>query len=247
MFAFSNGIRVEETSRGLKIITENGNIIEIDRYGNLINSLEVQLKYFFLMGKKEIQCVKEWYDENIYLAEKYKEFFVIVGEALKQVNYGYKIATIEPSLDETGRIYYWAGKEVARGLTFDEWSIKAEEFAKEYNSGLANLYELFLWYAYRIVKGYWTLEYVCEDSSSKGNYRNSFNDFEVSGKRKVAEATDGIGNTFKIVKIEDKMALIGGCCYDMGYTNPVGSVCYRIPYDDKFFYASGVIVLREIC
>jgi len=49
--------------------------------------------------------------------------------------------------------------------------------------------------AYRLAMGYWTLEYVCDNSSSAGNYRNSSNwklALEVSGTREVGDFKDGI-------------------------------------------------------
>ncbi|MBP3284298.1 MAG: hypothetical protein J6M02_02230, partial [Clostridia bacterium] len=115
-------------------------------------------------------------------------------------------------------------------------------------SDLANLYELFLWYAYRIAKGLWTLEYVCDDSSSAGNYWNSpdaSHGFEVSGRRKVGGFADGVGNTYKIVSHNEGFVACGGHFVCTG----VDSSAARVNYYDHPYYAyhcigSGVLVLR---
>ncbi|MBP3285267.1 MAG: hypothetical protein J6M02_07215 [Clostridia bacterium] len=217
---------------------------------NVVATLEKPswMKYFFLMGKEERELVREWLSGVFPETKREKEFLEVVEEALESVGYDYRIAVIEPSMySGSGRIFYNAGDKVARGICCNEWKVKGKEFVPEWGSDLANLYELYLWYAYRIAKGLWTLEYICDDSSSAGNYWNSpdaSQGFEVSGKRKVGGFYDGVGNTYKIVAHNAGFAACGGNCSNNGDNYPVADVRERYP-DLTCFYGSGVLVLRR--
>ncbi|MBP3285266.1 MAG: hypothetical protein J6M02_07210 [Clostridia bacterium] len=248
-----NGGMVEITEEGVRVISVSGKLVCFDESGNLLSKKKVTtekpswMKYFFLMGKKERELVRKWLPGVVSKTEKQADFLKVVEEALTVIDYDYRIATIEPSMDARGRLFYKNDEEVARGLTFNGWKAKGKEFAPEWGSDLANLYELFLWYAYRIAKGFWTLEYVCADSSSAGNYRNSpdaSGDFEVSGKRKVGGFADGVGNTYKIVAHNAGFAACGGSYYNLGYRCPVADVYCRNFPDSTRNIGSGVLVLR---
>ena len=212
-----------------------------------VESMPSYLKYFCLMGKEEREDVRQWLSDVASKTKKQADFLKIVGEALTAIDYNYRIVTIEPSWDDSQRLFYMNGEKVARGLSCREWKAKCKKFAPEWDSDLANLYELFLWYGYRIAKRLWTLEYVCDDSSSAGNYRNSpdaSHDFEVSGKREVGGFADGVGNTYKIVAHKAGFAACGGNCNGDGRYYPVADVdCYSSPYCTNND-GSGVLVLR---
>ena len=205
------------------------------------------MKYFFLMGKEERELVRLWLSGVASETEAQAEFLMFVKNALTTIDYDYRIATIEPSMDNSKRLFYKDGEKVERYLSGFEWEAKGKEFAPERGSDLANLYELFLWYAYRIAKGLWTLEYVCDDSSSAGNYWNSpdaSHACEVSGKREVGGFADGVGNTYKLVAYNAGFAACGGYCSNNGYDYPVADVCCDNNPNSTFSNGSGVLVLR---
>ena len=205
------------------------------------------MKYFFLMGKEERELVRKWLSSVASETREQVIFLKDVENALAAIDYNYRIATIEPSLDNSGKLFYKNGEKVASLFSCNEWKIKGKEFAPEWGSDLATLYELFLWYAYRIAKGLWTLEYVCDDSSSAGNYSDSpdaSHGFEVSGKRKVGGFADGVGNTYKIVAHNAGFAACGGDYHYNGNLCPVADVfCRNFPCGTNY-YGSGVLVLR---
>ena len=171
--------------------------------------------------------------------------------ALKFIDYNYRIANIEPSIDSNKRIFYREGEVVGQGIfSFKDWEDKATYFSPQYGSSLATVYELLLWYAYRIAMGYWSLEYICDDSSSEGNYWNSpvpVHGFEPAGIRKVGGFLDGVGNTYKIVKNpEGGFSLCGGYYINNGNEYPVAEVLSNrdVP-NNGFYYGSGVLVLKD--
>lgn len=159
--------------------------------------------YFKTMGESERNFVRKWFVTCKGKKARQSSFLEIVAYALDTIKYDYKIASLEPSLDEEGNLYYQEGCSVCISLKCREWEEKIKAFAPEYNSDIATLSELYLWYAYRIARGDWELECVCEDSSTEGNYANSSKSshmLEVSGARVVGGERDGQGNTFKIVR-----------------------------------------------
>lgn len=203
-------------------------------------------KYFDFIGEKEIALVKKWHEGQKAMTNEQEEFLRVVGEAIN-VCCEFLIANIEPSFGPRGKIYYREGEKVGRNISCGEWEKRAEEFAPEYQSRLANLYELFIYYAYRIARGYWTLEYVCDNSSTDGNYWMSpcsSHSIDVSGAKKVGGARDGIGNTYKIVKNNSAFALCGGSCVNEEAVYCVSDACdYKIA-NNTCHYGTGVLVLN---
>lgn len=246
--------KFELTANGIAVISESGNKVEFDKNFEIIsensNKNLFWFKYFFLMKEEEREIVKEWYKNQEGKTENQKEFLENVKIAISKIDYDYLISTIEPSkINSSDKIFYEEGGHVYMGLRRYEWEKKAKEFAPEYNSDLANLYEVVLWYAYRIVRGYWSLEYVCDDSSSLGNYWNSPNSrhfLEATGVRKVGGFSDGIGNTYKIVKNpKGGFLMIGGSYNFRGNICPVGVVDHSDCLDFGSSYATGVLVLKK--
>jgi len=247
---------------GVNVIGTDGGVIRFDDNGrqlheSVFNKAESFMEYFDFMGHEQQRIAKEWYakrkKKNIK-EDKLKwwrsTLFNILDEASEKTAEEYYIANIEPSIDENGRIYYKAGEKVARGLSSNNWRQKAREFAPECESDLSTLYQLVLWYAYRIARGYWTVEYVCDDSSSAGNYcnfPNATHNFEVSGAREVGGASDGVGNTYKIVtSVEPVFCYFGGSYDKYGDYFPVANVDTINNPDSSIFFGSGVVVLNKV-
>jgi len=213
------------------------------------NQQAFELGFFFKMGEQERFFVKQWYEQLKDCVSSHKKFLRIVEEAVAKIDYDYSISSIEPSIDKNGNLYFAPGENVVSKLTIPEWIRKAGEFAPSRKSRLASIHELYLWYAYRVAKGCWTLEYVCNNSSEGSNYVNSvtasFN-CEKSAKRCVGGAFDGVGNTQKLVTHNNKFALCGGSHYTAGYNYPVGSMYYLTePVTMRRNATTGVVVLLK--
>ncbi|MBQ2836203.1 MAG: hypothetical protein IJE68_05160 [Clostridia bacterium] len=204
-------------------------------------------KFFTQITAEDREKVKIWLVKQKSENEREKSFLKRVRNALKAVDYDYWIANLEPSVTE-GKIYYAEGNAVGVGFSCNEWIKMAKEYAPERGSRLSNEYELFIWYALRIVNRLWTLDYVANDSSIVGNYRNSpgaTHSLEKTGARKCGGFCDGQGNSYKIVTREGGYALVGGYYNNNGHNYPVADVNYNShPYDIQS-YSSGVLVLLK--
>ena len=208
---------------------------------------ESRKAYFTKISEEERNNVKNWLENHQESTDKEKGFLEIVREAVRRIDYDYSIATIEPSIKD-GKIYYEEGEEVAIGFSVKQWRAMAKEYSEERGSRLANLYELFLWYALRIANGFWTLNYVANNSASKGNYWNATKAsrrLEVSGAKECGGYNDGQGNAYKIVDFEDSYAVVGGA-YDVdGYYYPVANVNTNIYVFGIRHKSLGVVVLTK--
>ena len=244
---------------GELVIEIKGDFVTTTKQNGEVVTLPVQMKnkkvpYFFKMTSEKRKKVKRWLNnekkELSHKTDREKTFLETLEEGLKSVKYIYWISTIEPTMNkETEKIEFVKGAEVAKSYSCPKWKRFSEDFMPERGSRLATLYELFIWYAWRIVKGYWSLSYVANDSSSEGNYANSPNpagDYETSAKRKVGGFRDGIGNTYKIVTHGMRYAIVGGRCCKDGNNYPVGVVSSIIdPFDTPCIGGSVVIVLTK--
>ena len=236
---------------GLTITAPKGKRLTIceNEYGKaVIQIVPKKPDVFFRITASEREKVKDWLMQQKPKAERTKrenEFLTILSDALEEVDYDYEIATMEPTVVH-GKIAYIKGAKVAVGYSIKDWIKMAEEYLPERGSRLATLYELFIWYAWRIVKGYWTLHYVAEDSSSAGNYCNSPNathKLELAGERKCGGFRDGQGNSYKLVTHKDVFAAVGGIYYDNGNDFPVGDVNYNNNLNNIQNNGCGVLVL----
>lgn len=203
--------------------------------------------HFTKISAEDREKVKTWLKGQKSKTDRERKFLTAVKKAVQKVNYDYWIANLEPSVAE-GKIYYAKGENVGVGFSCDQYKQMAEEYAPERGSRMAKLHELLIWYALRIVNGLWTLHYVANDSSSAGNYWNAPNSaksMEKTGSRDCGGYSDGQGNTYKIITVEDGYALVGGYYSYDGYNFPVAYVYYDYdPYHIRN-YGSGVLVLTK--
>lgn len=202
---------------------------------------------FFLMGLPEREKVAEWLELACAETEAQEDFLRRVTDALEVVDYDYYIATLEPSF-HNGEIVYSKGELVATGLTGREWVKKAQEYfsSNSWKSSLATLHEGDLFKAYRVAMGYWSLEYICDDSSSAGNYWNApgSNSILPTGELKVGGFHDGVGNTFEVYRDKGGIALVGGFYMNFGYLNPATKALRFYP-DAKIEHGRGVLVIKQ--
>lgn len=203
--------------------------------------------YFTHITADDREKVKQWLAKQKETKNRERGFLERVKKAVQVVNYDYWIANLEPSVNR-GKIYYAKGEKVGVGVSCYQYKQMAEAYAPERCSRLAELHELFIWYALRIVNGLWTLDYVANDSSSAGNYGNapgSTGFWEKTGARECGGYRDGQGNTYKIVAVKDGFALVGGDYHCHGNYLPVETVRYvNFPYNIHYS-ASGVLVLTK--
>ncbi|MBR5227340.1 MAG: hypothetical protein IKV94_01715 [Clostridia bacterium] len=206
-----------------------------------------QVAYFTEITKHDRCRVMEWLKGQNGETAREKRFLEFVSQAVTEINYDYMIATIEPSV-VNGRIFYSAGKDVGIGFSDNEWETMAANFCPNMGSRLAEMKELCIWYALRIVDGGWTLDYITMDSSIAGNYRNSPNstkDLEKTGVVKAGNYNDGQGNTYKIVKTKYGFAHVGGAFYHYGFDFPVAFAQSDGNPSAVQEYGSGVVVLTN--
>lgn len=204
---------------GVKLVAPKGKrykLVEIEKgvvKPELVSKKKKKSNVFFKMTTSKIEEVKEWFLNESPKARTRSEmlFFRNLNLAFENINYDYEIATIEPTVID-GKIKYIKDKEVAVGYSYNQWKQMAKEYLPDKGSRLATLYETIMWYAWRIVKGYWTLDSVTNNSSSIGNYADSPNAAhkrEKAGVRKSGGFRDGQGNTAKIVSHEHKCYFCG--------------------------------------
>lgn len=213
-------------------------------------ALEAPDTYFTKITVDDRKKLMEWLANQKGDTNRVKMFLGNVRMAIPKINYDFWIANMEPSVAE-GKIYYLKGENVGDIFAFKQYEKMAKEYAPERGSRLANIHELFVWYALRIANGLWTLDYVCNDSSSAGNYRNAPN--HANGKEKTGARTcggycDGQGNTCKLVTNDYGFSIVGGCCWNFGHKNPVADedIVYDCTDPEDFFEdTSGVLVLTK--
>lgn len=249
---FKDGGRLKITENGFKVYDVSGKCTEFGGDGFIIPAKEPEmLKHFWFMGNDERISVKEWTNKVSPLTKTQKRFVKAVKEAVVIVNYNYYIATVEPSFSLNKSIVYEKGSVITEWITTGEWQKKADDMLAtdaNWKSRLATFYELLMWYAWRISVGYWSLEYVCDDSSSDGNYMDSptsSHKLEGSSERKIGGFYDGTGNTVKVVTHDNGFAFVGGSYRNDGKSYPVGDF-YFDSLDYHFCkFAVGVLVIRR--
>lgn len=245
--------KIEKTDNGIAIVSAFGNRVEFDENYEMIipSDRKAEEKYFFKMDEEKRELVKKWVYSVYPKTLNQKKFINVIKEGISVVSYDYCISTIEPTLGSDGMLYFAAGKEVAKGLSLKKWRELGKAFMPERRSRLSTFYELFIWYAYRIAKKYWTIEYVCDDSSSAGNYFNSPDADRFCGSsaaKKVGGFFDGSGNTYKIVSFDTHdFKVCGGNFSHMGYYVPIAGFdsCSRDSADLIITNGTGVISLLE--
>ena len=164
-----SGAKIKIKEDGCEIIAASGGErASFDADGKSISNIYNDfgcLKYFKKMGKKQRKAVKHWLKSQNPKNPKEVKFLELVSEATIEVQYGYHIATVEALFDRK-KIYFKENSESCIELSGEEWNKKAEEFAPQYKSKAATLYELYYWYAYNVAIGEWTFEDV-ENASRK--------------------------------------------------------------------------------
>jgi len=204
-------------------------------------------RYFFMMGKKEFEKIKEWLSVELEdVTEEQIKFLRDVTIELASDPDEYAIAIIEPSFDFVGRLTFCEDEPVAVGLSNIEWEKEAINFAPKYGSDLATIEELLLFYAYRIAMGWWTLEEVCDKPVYLESY-DPMGKIKNSAYEYYGGFADGIGNTHKVVKTEDGYAVcgVGYSEQSPAFANSIATYELETSVRASDTESTGVIVLRK--
>lgn len=190
-----NGVKAEFLEAGVLLTFVSGDQKLFARNGDLIWEQENEpesFKHFFSMGREERLKVSYWRNDVSAETLEEKAFLDHVEKALAVIDYDYQIATLDPCVSEEGKIYYEEGKafDTEQETNPYYWNELAKDFAPEYGSRLANLYELLLWYAYRIAEGMWTFKEVCDGRKISNR----------SGRKKLGGFFDRVAYSVKVVK-----------------------------------------------
>lgn len=239
--------RIEVLENGIVVISNSGNQVYFDENFEKIREIKAPkvpefFKKFYYIDEKMRVFVREWYKIQKAESLAQRNFLDIVGEAIEQVNYNYAIATIEPSLDESGSISYQANREVFTEYNCYQWDAYTRLFALDYGSRLGTVNELFIWYALRIAAEAWTIDEVCDKPIS--NMRVEAEEINKAGTIKYGEFFDGVTNTAKIVfDSQGNFILCGGSAFDEStYKHSIAHVCTDCDPMKVNKYASGVMV-----
>lgn len=215
------------------------------------------IEYFVAITQNERNEVAKWLESKEGEGEKDERLVAFLKEALSRVTYDYWLPTMEPSVQD-GKICYVEGAEVTKGILPEDWDELCKRYAPERGSRIANLYELFIWYAWRIAKGYWSYSEAILNSTGVGNYPKPKSQYELSdlrkyaphmieaaGKRKTGGFYDGQGNTCKIVTHKGKYKAIGGCYKASGEKCPIVHVTSYYGLFEYHTLCHGVTVLTK--
>jgi len=219
----------------------------MERFENVLETVEDKAKYFTKITAEDREKVRNWLVKQEAVTKNERDFLGILKEAIRAVKYDYRIANLEPSVED-GKIYYAEGNDAANEFSCNQWELMAKAYWPEEGARLSNLYELFIWYALRIVNGLWTLDYVANDSSAAGNYWNAPGatrwSMEKTGARECGGYRDGQGNTCKVVTHEGRYVEVGGIPDFRGDEYPVADWEW-MPSPDTDYSGSGVLVLTK--
>ena len=235
-------IVLEAPPEGMEYIITKG-----ENGKRIIRLARLDREFFTKITADDREKVKIWLAQQIAKTSEENEFLDILKVAVREVDYDYWIANLEPSV-EHGKIRYEKGNNIAVGFCCSYWQKMAKEYDPQKGSRLCNLYELFIWYALRIANKLWTLDYVANNSSNSGNYMNSpssAESMEKAGARVCGGYRDGQGNASKIVATERGYLIIGGNYGSYGQFYPVASISYPYHPDSVQNFAVGVLILLK--
>ena len=215
VISLENGTRIDIDGCNVRHVAVDGTILYSTSGVEFFADVPEEIAYFFFMGEYEREKVIKWVKEITPKTSRQQSFITRVKDALRMIDYDYKIATLEPSLDSNERIFYSEGFPVAMGFTNQEWEEKAKEFYvdSDWHSELAEIHEGDLFKAFRVACGYLSIEALCDDSLLLEKYSSPANqphNLELSGARTIGGFKDGIGNAYHIYKTDIGYAQVGG-------------------------------------
>lgn len=165
------------------------------------------------------------------MQKKFKDNVLVALENKPKEGFRW-IPVFEPSPDGKGRLQFVKGKKPLVGLNCFEWKKLIEEYSPENESAKASIYTYFLQALRWLKDGIATLEQLADNSKGIGHYLDSENakhDFELTGEREFGGLCGFVGNTCKIVEdpnSESSFSLVGGGCFNHGYSYPLGDVVH---------------------
>lgn len=201
-------------------------------------------QYFSLVEASKLSLNDEFL-KNTPQTKKQEEFKQMVVEAIKSGLSDFKAQTIDPSVDENGKIYYKPGSKPGIGYSPNWWHKNAIKVVPG-KSRQGTTVERIVFLAVLIKSGLATLEQICDHSEEIGHYRDSEDakyDFEETGSRPVGEFYD-LGNTCKITenKEDGGFSFVGGDYYNFGSNYPLANVGDVGNPCNNYYYGVGWLV-----
>lgn len=178
--------------------------------------------------------------------EEQETFKQNVMDAIKSGLLDFKAQSIDPSVDEEGKIYYKPGSKPGIGYSSKWWSENAPKLIVG-KSRQGTTVERIAFLAILIKKGLATWEQICDRSEEIGHYLDSKDakyDFEQTGSRPVGEFYD-LGNTCKITENKEAggFSLVGGFYNCNGDDYPLAVVKDVCNPFDNYCISVGWLVL----
>ena len=264
VYTTASGVKVKVEEKSLVVISsDNKEITRFDEEGKFFKKLlykseeqrasenrqRIYNNFFCKIGEKEREEIKKYLENAASFRKKEIDFLASVEYALHEIDYDFWISTIEPTIKDN-KLIFARREEIAQPMSLNEWIDKVADFDSEFNSKIARSEEVMLFYAYRLARGWWNLEYICVNSSSDGNYRESrwhSGKCDLTDHQKVGGFNDGVGNTYKIVMMTDELAsLYGGSWETSGMLKPVASCTYIMDNDVKLNYAVPIVACTGV-
>lgn len=169
----------------------------------------------------------------------------------------FRAQRMDPSINETGEIYYEAGTKPATAKSANWWKTNAEMFIPERGSRLGTineraaflglLIEYLMYNKNYSIRAAWRA--VCDQSKDLGNYldsNDSMKTLENTGSRNIGQWYD-LGNTYKIIANDPlEFLLFGGWSFTYGNKQPLSRInTYDFP-NSGYANSVGWIVLPRV-
>lgn len=123
-----------------------------------------KIKSFKVVDSKKRKLVTHW--SALYKPKNAEEeiFLSYTKQAVEEIKKIYYIATLQASIEEKA-IYYSKGAQpfLGEGSTSYQLEILAKAFAPERHSAMATLGQLYMWNAFLVANGTWTIKEVIEN------------------------------------------------------------------------------------
>ena len=189
--------------------------------------------------------------DHIPTSDAENNFKINLKEAVEKKIQDFEVPVNDPSVDENGKLQFFAGKMPAVGYCYSE----IEKLAEANGIRIGTKYEYILFLATminRLIDDGWSemaaWKAVCCDSKELGHYSDSADskgDFESTGSRKIMGKCD-LANTYKILARDEKTSgfwLASGNYSNEGSYYPLADYNISNNYNSYNYHGVGWFVL----
>ena len=162
--------------------------------------------YFLSAEKPEREFAKQWIASFTPQTVSQVDFVRVVKRATMNIDFDFKIAMYDPSVDSEGKIFYEQDSNFTP-FSVDRWVAKVKAFYRSgyWYSDVATIEELFLYYTLLIASDMFTVSELCDEPNI--GHMSSL----------VQSDSYGIWNTKKLVRLKNEenvfpknYAVVGG-------------------------------------